>query len=110
MYWPTTPANGEFISRTVNGKWLDPDAYLSAHPNWQDCTLLPTSYRESTVRASAAKPQEDPLAKKGVVGAFCRAFGISEVIDTFLSEIYAPSTVSSLFSPSVSYYYSSYLP
>lgn len=93
MYWPTTPANGEYICRTVSGEWLDPDAYLAAHPNWQDCTLLPTSSRESTVRSSAAKPQEDPLTKSGVVGAFCRAYTISAAINAYLSDVYEPSVM-----------------
>ena len=93
MYWPTTPANGEFISRTVKGEWLDPDVYLSAHPNWQDCSLLPTSSRESTVRSTATKPQEDPLTKKGVVGAFCRTYSISAAIDTYLADVYEPSVM-----------------
>lgn len=61
--------NGEFICKTTDGGWLDPDEILSAHPGWKDCSL-PTSSRESAVRESARKPQEDPLAKSGVVGAF----------------------------------------
>lgn len=76
MYWPTTPANGEFICETTEGEWLDPDVYLSAHPNWKDCSLLPTSSRESAVREASGKKQEDPLAKPGVVGAFCRAYAL----------------------------------
>ena len=93
MYWPTTPSNGEYICTEIEGGWLDPDEYLSAHPDWNDCSLLPTSSRESTVRESAKKPQEDPLTKPGVVGAFCRAYGIAEAIETFLSDVYAPSAV-----------------
>ncbi len=93
MYWPTSPANGEFISKTTQGDWLDPDAVLAAHPNWKDCSLLPTSSRESAVRESARKPQEDPLAKSGVVGAFCRAYSVTAAMDTFLSDVYAASVV-----------------
>ena len=93
MYWPTTPANGEFISETTTGAWLDPDEYLSAHPNWRDCSLLPTSSRESTVRESSKKPQEDPLSKNGVVGAFCRAYGIAAVMETYLADVYEPSAM-----------------
>ena len=70
MYWPTTPSNGEYICEVVTGEWLNPDEYLSAHPNWKDCSLLPTSSRESVVRQTSEKPQENPLNKKGVVGAF----------------------------------------
>ena len=93
MYWPTTPSNGEFISKTTEGDWLDPDTVFTTHPNWKDCSLLPTSSRESAVRESAKKPQEDPLAKSGVVGAFCRAYSISAAIDTFLSDVYEPSVI-----------------
>lgn len=91
MYWPTTPANGEYIFKKIDGDWLDPDEYLASHPNWKDPTLLPTSSRESEVRASATKPQADPLAKDGIVGAFCRSYGIRDAIDKFLPDVYAPS-------------------
>lgn len=97
MYWPTTPSNGEYICRTVEGDWLDADAYLEKHPDWKDCSLLPTSSRESTVRESAKKPQEDPLTKPGTVGVFCRAYGISAAIEKFLSDVYTPSVVEGRF-------------
>lgn len=93
MYWPTTPSNGEYIFRRIDGEWLDPDTYLAAHPNWKDCSLLPTSSRESTVRSQTAAKQEDPLEKAGVVGAFCRAYPIEEAIEHFLSDVYEPSEV-----------------
>lgn len=97
MYWPTTPSNGEYICRTVEGDWLDADTYLEKHPDWKDCSLLPTSSRESTVRESAKKPQEDPLTKPGTVGVFCRAYGISAAIEKFLSDVYTPSVVEGRF-------------
>lgn len=93
MYWPTTPSNGEFISKTTGGDWLDPETVLTAHPNWKDCSLLPTSSRESAVRDTVKRPQEDPLAKVGVVGAFCRTYGIEAAITAFLPNVYAPSTM-----------------
>lgn len=91
MYWPTTPSNGEYICEKVEGEWLDPDVFLSFHLNWQDCSLLPTSSRESEVKESSGKKMEDPEAKGGVVGLFCRAYPIREAIDTFLSNVYEPS-------------------
>ena len=93
MYWPTTPANGEYLFKRIDGAWLDPDAYLARHPNWKDCSLLPTSSRESTVRASTKKLQEDPLAKDGVIGAFCRTYGVESAISAFLPDVYEPSLV-----------------
>lgn len=93
MYWPTTPANGEYIFKRIINPWLDPDEFLSKHPNWQDCSLLPTSSRESTIRAGSMKQQEDPLSKPGVVGAFCRTYNIETAITTFLSDVYEPSMI-----------------
>jgi len=97
MYWPTTPANGEYMFKRVDGAWLDPNAYLAAHPNWKDCSLLPTSSRESAVREGSKKPQEDPFEKRGVVGAFCRAYTIEEAMEAFLSDVYEPSVMDGRF-------------
>jgi len=82
MYWPSTPSNGEYVFQRFDGEWLDPDAVLGAHPNWRDCSLLPTSSRESEVIKHDGKRQEDPLAKTGVVGAFCRAYSVEDAIET----------------------------
>lgn len=93
MYWPTTPANGVYVFRRVEGAWLDPDEYLSTRPNWRDCSLLPTSSRESCVRVNTGRQQQDPLEKTGVVGAFCRAYPVTDAIEKYLSELYEPSVI-----------------
>lgn len=91
MYWPTTPANGEFIFKKADKPWLDPDTYLRSHPHWKDWSLLPTSSRESTIHKHNGRRQEDPLTKPGVIGAFCRAYPIQQAITKYLSDRYAPS-------------------
>jgi predicted P-loop ATPase len=91
MYWPTCPSNGEYLIKFFDGEPLDPDKILAIHPDWQDCSLLPTTSRESKVHKPSQKPQEDPLTKSGVVGAFCRTYSITAAIEMFLSDIYAPS-------------------
>ena len=93
MYWPTTPSNGEFVFKRVKKEWLDPDTYLSDHPNWRDISLLPTSSRESSVCAVSGKKPEDPQKKNGVVGAFCRAYTIHEAMEKFLEGVYEPSAI-----------------
>ena len=94
MYWPTTPSNGEYVFERFRGAFLDPDKYLADHPEWRDCTMLPTSSRESTLIDRQRKQQADPLEKPGLVGAFCRTYSIEEAIDTFLTDVYQPSVMS----------------
>ena len=91
MYWPTASSDGEYICRRYEGDWLDPDAFLAAHPNWQDCSSLPTAPGEKEAVERECKRQADPLTKEGIVGAFCRAYSIQEGIQTFLSDVYEPT-------------------
>lgn len=93
MYWPSTPSNGEYVFEVLAGAWLDPDAMLAANPNWRDCTLLPTSSRESAAKPYVGGRQQDPTAKTGVVGAFCRAYSIESAIEVYLADIYEPSAM-----------------
>jgi len=93
MYWPSTPSNGEYIFEHISGAWFEPDKYLQNHPHWRDCSLLPTSSRESIVRKSVVKKQEDPLEKQGIIGAFCRTYSIADVIEKYLSDVYSPSVI-----------------
>lgn len=88
MYWPTVSSDGEYICRRYDGDWLDPDDYLTDHPNWRDCATLPTAPSEKETVDKQRKKQEDPLAKDGTVGAFCRAFSPQECMRTFLSDVY----------------------
>lgn len=93
MYWPTVSSDGEFLSGHCDGPLLDPDEILSDFPYWKDLSLLPTTPKESIIQKQVSK-QADPLEKSGVVGAFNRTYyPIQTVIETFLSDVYAASTV-----------------
>lgn len=91
MYWPTCSVDGEYICRKYEGDWLDPDAFLAQHPDWQDCTSLPTAPGEKESVERERKRQADPLGKEGIVGAFCRAYSIQEAMQAFLSDVYEPT-------------------
>lgn len=93
MYWPTTPSNGEYVFRAVDGEWMDPDVFLKKYPFWKDLSMLPTAAEESVIKESNGKMAEDPTTKNNVVGTFCRTYPISLAIETFLSDIYAPSAI-----------------
>lgn len=93
MYWPSTSANGEFFYKTKDGPLLDPDAYLTKYADWHDASIWPVSSRQSEAVRRSITQQADPLEKPGIVGAFCRAYTIEEAIETFLSDVYEPSSM-----------------
>lgn len=89
MYYPTTSSDGVFWCKSWDGDWVDVDGVLKAYKgDWSDSSLWPVSKNAiKEIRVSADK-QENPLTKKGIVGSFCRTYGIREAIDLFLSDLY----------------------
>lgn len=89
MYWPSTSSDGEYVFKVQDEAWLNPDEVLNRYTfGWQDVSYWPESSRARAKISSAIKKQEDPLEKKGVIGAFCRTYSIGEAIEEFLSEVY----------------------
>lgn len=89
MYLPSTPADGEYVFKEVEKKWLDPDNFLAQYPDWNDPTKLPLSPREKKPHENAGRKIQDPLTKKGIVGAFNRIYyPINRAIDEFLPHKY----------------------
>jgi len=93
MYWSSCPSNGDFVFKENEGEPLNPDIYLSLYENWRDVTQWPTSVRQSEIIKREVNRQQDPLAKDGVVGAFCRAYPIEDAIAAFLPDVYEPSAI-----------------
>lgn len=93
MYWPSTSSDGVFFFDVEDGADLDPDVYLAKYADWHDASTWPVSSRQTLSLRQTITKQADPLNKPGFVGAFCRAYSIEEAIETFLSDIYAPSSM-----------------
>ncbi len=91
MYWPSTSSDGDYVFKVQDSKWLDPDEVLARYTfGWQDVSYWPESSRARARLTSAIKKQEDPLEKKGIIGAFCRSYSVSEAIGEFLKDVYIP--------------------
>ena len=91
MYWPSTPEDGEFVFQFSDAPFLDPDEVLKTYADWRDASLWPTTQPvEERLRRTAGK-QEDPSVKRGIIGAFCRAHSITDVLDTILKDVYHPA-------------------
>ncbi len=89
MYWPSTSCDGDYVFKYQDLPWLNPDEVLERYPfGWQDVSYWPESSRARAKLNKALSKQEDPLIKKGIIGAFCRTYSITESIEEFLSDIY----------------------
>lgn len=90
MYWPSTSRDAEYVYEYNDAKPLDVDYILGTYADWKDVSLWPVSSRTERIKERLLKKQENPLEKKGIVGAFCRTYTIDDVINKFLYDVYEP--------------------
>ena len=88
MYWPSSPKDADYYFQYQDGPWLSADEMLATYHNWRDAAEWPVSDRQGETIRREMKKQADPLEKTGIVGAFCRTYGIHDAIETFLSDVY----------------------
>lgn len=93
FYWPSTSKDAEYVFEYQDGPACNPDEILSQYVDYRDVSAWPVSSRENNVIAHEIKKVGDPTEKPGVIGAFCRAYSIEDVIERFLSDYYDPTGV-----------------
>ena len=82
MFCPARPLGGGFEARINSGAILDVDAVLAEYDDWTDQKQWPHRRDGDAVHAAAAE-KIDPRDKPGIIGAFNRAFTISQAIEKF---------------------------
>ena len=91
MYWPSHSCDVQPVFELMDAPPLPADEVLALYPDWSDVSYWPMSSRELEIRKKLADKQGDPLAKRGIVGAFCRTYSITEAIEKFLPDVYLPT-------------------
>lgn len=90
MHFPSTPSDGVYVFKYNDGPILDADKILGEYDDWHDIASWPLHPKEAAIKRTASKA-EDPREKPGLIGAFCRAYTIQDVITTFLPDVYIPT-------------------
>lgn len=87
MYLPSCSKDAEPVLEVYDGEPLNVDGMLAEYDDWRDSLQWPR-HADDKAQRHTSKHMEDPKAKLGVVGAFCRCYTISEAIETFLPDAY----------------------
>lgn len=91
MYWPSTPKDVAPVFEQGEGAPLRADGVLGTYRDWRNVLDYPLSSRQSEHLAPSGRKQEDPTLKPGIIGAFCRCYGIGDAIREFLPDVYEPT-------------------
>lgn len=92
MYFTSCCIDSEFrLGYRIDGENLNADKFLfETYYDWNDISQWKKFPNEEDIAKESAIKAGDPREKDGDIGIFCRAYPISEAIETFLSDVYAP--------------------
>jgi putative DNA primase/helicase len=88
MFFPTVSTDAEYIFEYEDAPLLDPARILAEYEDWTDVLSWAAHEPLSDKHRAEIAKQENPRGKKGVVGAFCRAYDIHEAIEHHISDKY----------------------
>jgi putative DNA primase/helicase len=91
MYWPSCSSDGEYVYTYADKPLLSADGLLATYADWHNINEWPQVPGAVLSPQKLAAKQGDPLAKGGVVGAFCRVYDIYRAMDELLPGIYDPA-------------------
>lgn len=88
MYWPSCSADAEFVFQAYDRPFCSLEGLLGMYGDWQDVSQWPQVPGSDAVEKRRLAKQEDPTAKRGVIGAFCRTYSITQAMDKFIPGMY----------------------
>lgn len=91
MYWPNCCIDSTYVYTYADKPFLDADAMLKLYTDWRNCAEWPQVPGAAALVQRLSAKQADPLAKSGMVGAFCKVYNVYQALETFLSAEYTPT-------------------
>lgn len=88
MYWPSCCSDSEYVCEVFDRPFCSLDGLLNMYEDWHDVTSWPQVSGTEAIEKRRVAKQEDPTTKRGVVGAFCRSYTITEAMATFIPGMY----------------------
>ena len=88
MYWPSCSADSVYVCEVYDNPFCSLDGLLGMYEDWHDVTTWPQVPGTEAIERRRLAKQEDPTTKKGIIGAFCRTYSITQAMDKFIPGMY----------------------
>ena len=93
MYWPSCCADSQYVHAVFDGAFCSLDGILAAYGDWKDISQWPQVPGEDSAARRRLARQEDPTAKRGVIGAFCRTYSVTQAMERFIPGMYEETDI-----------------
>ena len=88
MYWASCCSDSQYVCEAYDQPFCSLDGLLAMYGDWHDITQWPQVPGEDAGARRRLAKQEDPTTKRGVIGAFCRTYSITQAMEHFIPGMY----------------------
>lgn len=93
MYWPSCCRDGEYICEVYDNPFCSLRGILRMYGDWTDISQWPQVPGTDAIEKRRLAKQENPTEKKGIIGAFCRTYSVTQAMDKFIPGLYEPTAI-----------------
>ena len=88
MYWPSCSVDSDYVYRVYDNPFCSADGILAMYGDWTDVSQWPQVPGSGALEKRRLARQEDPTLKKGVIGAFCRTYSVTQAMEQYIPGMY----------------------
>jgi putative DNA primase/helicase len=93
MYWPSCCADSSYVCEVYDNGFCNADSLLGMYGDWRDVAQWPQVPGSDAIERRRLAKQEDPTTKRGIIGAFCRTYSITDALEKFLPGLYEETDI-----------------
>lgn len=91
MYWPSCCSDSEYVFEIYDHPFCSLNGLLKMYGTageWTDISRWPQVPGADAVERRRLAKQENPTEKRGIIGAFCRTYTITQAMERFIPGMY----------------------
>lgn len=93
MYWPSCCSDSEYVCEIFDRPFCSLDGLLNMYADWREVGSWPQVPGSEAITKRKVAKQEDPITKRGIIGAFCRTYTVTEAMERFIPGMYEETSI-----------------
>ena len=93
MYWPSCSSGSQYVAEIYDKPFCSLDGVLGMYGDWHDISQWPQVPGSEAIERRRLARQENPTAKRGSIGAFCRTYTITQAMEKFIPGMYEETVI-----------------
>lgn len=93
MYWPSCSSDSQYVAEVYDKPFCSLDGVLGMYGDWHDISQWPQVPGSEAIERRRLARQENPTVKRGIIGAFCRTYTITQAMEKFIPGMYEETAI-----------------